>query len=67
MTVAIIRKLWSGGALFELPRMQPHWFPTWQDAVEEAARRDLGHEVREPELFAPPVEVVAVSPALICP
>jgi hypothetical protein len=62
MTVAIIRKLWSGGAVIELPKVQPHWFPNWHDAVDEAVRRRMEHVVLEPALFGEPVQVLARVP-----
>lgn len=59
MSTAIICKLRSGGAVFELPKMTPHWFPDWRDAVAEAARMGMRFELLEPEQRPAPVVVLA--------
>ncbi|WP_433731157.1 hypothetical protein ACQP2Y_21965 [Actinoplanes sp. CA-051413] len=59
MTVAVIRKLRSGGAVFELPRVTPHWFADWRRAVAEAESCGMEHLVLEPENSRPPVVVLA--------
>jgi hypothetical protein len=59
MTVAIIRKLRSGGAVFELADIQPHWFADWRRAVAEAESRGVEPLVLEPEDSPPPVVVLA--------
>ncbi len=61
MTVATIRKLRSGGAVFELGEMPPHWFPNWRLAVAEAQARGMEHVVLEPEDAPPPVVVLATA------
>ena len=59
MTTAVIRKLWSGGAVVELPKVQPHWFEDWRSAVVEVQARRLEFVLLEPVLFAAPVAVLA--------
>jgi hypothetical protein len=61
MTVAIIRKLRSGGAVFELAGMQPHWFADWRRAVAEAEFQGMDHVLLEPESFPPPAVVLATT------
>jgi hypothetical protein len=61
MTTAIIRKLRSGGAVLELPTLQPHWHPDWRAAVAEAESRDMEHLVLEPEDAPPPVVVLTAA------
>ena len=59
MTVAIIRKLRSGGAVFELPKVTPYWFVDWHRAVAEAESHGIEHVVLEPDSARPPVVVLA--------
>lgn len=61
MTVAIIQKLRSGGAVFELPKVAPHWFPCWRDAVREAESRRMEHVLLEPA--DDPLAVVVLATA----
>lgn len=61
MTTAVIRRLRSGGAVFELSTMQPHWFPDWRRAVAEAESRGMDHLLLEPESFPARVVVLATA------
>jgi hypothetical protein len=61
MTTAIIRRLRSGGAVFELGDMMPHWFPDWRRAVAEAESRGMDHVLLGPEPLPAPVVVLATA------